>query len=94
MDAIVRKFTSAFVLNLGDNFYECGIDTPLRVWYDWGNIYTRGDKTPDLAPLTWYAPRMHAASHRAWQALRPLCPVPPMIYAGTRSSVGGCAGRL
>ncbi|KAL6762214.1 Metallo-dependent phosphatase-like protein [Haematococcus lacustris] len=42
-----------FVVNTGDNFYECGIDTPMRVISDWASVY-QGRRTPATANLTWY----------------------------------------
>jgi hypothetical protein len=34
---------------------RCGVDTPMRFWQDWGNIYMSTCKSPFTAKLKWYS---------------------------------------
>ncbi|GAX75598.1 hypothetical protein CEUSTIGMA_g3042.t1 [Chlamydomonas eustigma] len=55
MDAACEKhpYGCEFVISVGDNFYECGLDNPIRWKTDWLDVY-KTDKTPTIKNLKWY----------------------------------------
>ncbi|MEW5300795.1 MAG: hypothetical protein WDW36_003700 [Sanguina aurantia] len=53
MDRMCAKEGCQFIVNTGDNFYECGLDNPVRWQTDFVNVY-QTHNTPSIMNLTWY----------------------------------------
>ncbi|KAL6762215.1 Metallo-dependent phosphatase-like protein [Haematococcus lacustris] len=87
MERAIRNNNAKFVVNTGDNFYECGIDTPMRVISDWASVY-QGRRTPATANLTWYhtignhdVPQNSVQYHLDFAKMEPRWYFPSRYYA-------------